>query len=102
MSIWEISLLTAKERLHLGKAVDLWIEQALSLPGLSVLPLEPKLIFDAHRLPGDFHPDPADRLIVATARHHDLTLITDDCKILDYGTRGYVRARASSDKELIP
>jgi len=35
-------------------------------------------------------------------RHHDLTLITNDCKILDYGTRGYVRARASSDKELIP
>ncbi len=95
MSIWEISLLTAKGRTHLSQPVELWMEKALALPGLKVLPLEPALIFDAHRLPGDFHADPADRLIVATARYHELTLITDDRKILDYGAQGYLRARAS-------
>ena len=102
MSIWEISLLTAKGRIHLGMPVDAWVEKALTLPALKVMPLEPALIFDAHRLPGDFHADPADRLIVATARHHELTLITDDWKILDYGAQGYLRARASHDKELMP
>ncbi len=101
MSIWEISMLAAKGRLHLGMPIDEWMEQALTLPGLRVLPLEPKLIIDAHRLPAGFHADPADCLIVATARHLGLILITDDGKILNYGGQGYLRAFASGDKALL-
>ena len=101
MTAWEISQLEALGRIHLGAPIDEWMEKALALPGLQCLQLEPALIFDAHRLPGDFHRDPIDRLLVATARHHDLTLLTEDRKILDYTRQGYMRARSSSDKELL-
>ncbi len=101
MSIWEISLLEAAGRIHLGMSIDEWLEKALALPGLTCLPLETPLILDAHRLPGNFHKDPADRLLTATARHHDFTLITEDSKILDYARQGYVRACSSSDKKLL-
>jgi len=99
MTLWEISLLDSKGRIHLGTPAAKWLDNALALPNLKVLPLELPVILDAHRLPGSFHPDPADRLIIATARHHGLTLITDDRKILDYGAQGYLRARASTDME---
>ncbi len=46
--------------------------------------LTPEIAIDAANLPGSFHPDPADRLIVATARAHGATLLTTDAKILAY------------------
>ncbi|HEC18007.1 MAG TPA: PIN domain-containing protein [Gammaproteobacteria bacterium] len=101
MTVWEISQLDALGRIYLGAPIDELMEKALALPALQCLQLAPALIFDAHRLPGDFHRDPIDRLLVATARHHGLTLITEDCKILDSARQGYVRARSSSDKELL-
>ncbi len=101
MSVWETSMLETTGRICLGNPVNEWMEMALALPGLTCLPLEVPHILDAHRLPGSFHKDPADRLLVATARHHDLTLITEDRKILDYAQQGYVRASASSDKGLL-
>ncbi len=100
MSIWEISLLESKGQLRLGSRVEHWVEQALALPGLHVMPLEVGVILDAHRLPGHFHADPADRLIVATARHHGLALITEDRKILDYARQGHLCAHTTADKEL--
>ncbi len=101
MSIWEISLLEAAGRIRLSMPIDEWLEKALALPGLTCLPLETPLILDAHRLPENFHKDPADRIQVATARHFNLTLITEDRKILDYARQGYVQACSSSDKELL-
>ncbi len=101
MTVWEISQLDALGRIHLGAPIDEWMEKALALPGLQCLQLEPAVIFDAHRLPGDFHRDPVDRLLVATARHHGLTLITEDRKILDYARQGYVRACSSDNKGLL-
>ena len=101
MSIWEISMLESRGQIRLGNPIEHWMEQALALPGLRVLPLEPGLIFDAHRLPGQLHADPADRLIVATARRHGLALVTEDRKILDYARQGYLRAHATGDRELI-
>ncbi len=100
MSIWEISMLEAASRIHLGIPVNEWMEIALALPGLTCLPLETPLILDAHRLPGDFHKDPADRLLVATARHFNLTFVTEDRKILDYAQQGYVQAYSSNAQEL--
>ena len=101
MTLWEISLLESKRRIHLGTSAAKWLDDALALPNLKVLPLELPVILDAHRLPGSFHPDPVDRLIVATARHYNLTLITDDRKLLDYAEQGYLRAHASGDEALL-
>jgi PIN domain nuclease of toxin-antitoxin system len=53
-------------------------------------PIEPAIAIDSVRLPGEFHPDPADRIIVATARFHHATLLTADQAILAYGRKGHV------------
>lgn len=91
ITVWEIALLAEKGRLHLGREVGSWIKEALVLPGIKLAPVEPEIAVDSVRLPGSFHADPADRLIVATARHWDTPLLTADDAILGYGARGHVR-----------
>lgn len=88
---WEISMLAERKRISLNLDTLSWIEAALAEPGISLLPLEPAIAVDAGRLPGNIHGDPADRTIVATARHHDMPLLTGDQRILDYGAAGHVR-----------
>ena len=90
--LWEIAMLVSKGRLALGRDLNLWIDDVLSLPGLQLAELLPKISLDAVSLPGQFHPDPADRMIVATARHHQATLLTADRQILDYAAQGYLIA----------
>ena len=87
---WKIALLAEKGRLHLGREVGSWIKTALALPGIRLAPVEPEIAVDSVRLPSSFHPDPADRLIVATARHWGVPLLTADDAVLDYGARGHV------------
>ncbi len=77
------------------------MQASLALPGLKVIELELPIILDAHRLPGEFHKDPADQILVATARHHGITFITEDKKILDYARQGYVLACSSAETELL-
>ena len=91
ITAWEIALLAEKGRLHLAREVGSWIKTALALPGIKFAPVEPEIAVDSVRLPGSFHADPADRLIVATARHWGVPLLTADDAILDYGARGHVR-----------
>ena len=66
---WEIILLAERGRLRLGREVGVWIEAALALPGINLVPIGPTIAIDSVRLPGNFHADPADRFIVSTARH---------------------------------
>ena len=89
---WEIALLVAKGRLRLGREVGAWLEAALALPGIVLAPIEPAIAVDSTRLPGDFHADPADRLVVATSRHRGVPLLTADRAVLDYAASGHVRA----------
>lgn len=92
---WEIAMLVQKGRLALGDEVGRWVDSALSLPGLQLAPLEPSIAVDSVRLPGEFHADPADRIIVATARFHRVPLLTADQAILSYGARGHLQALAA-------
>lgn len=85
-------MLVAKGRLHLNLEVGIWLDRALSLPGVDLLPIEPAIAVDSVRLPGVFHADPADRLIVATARHWPATLMTADRAILQYADAGHLEA----------
>ena len=89
---WEIALLVERRRLRLGREVGEWIAEALSLPGVTLIPIEPAIAIDSVRLPGRFHADPADRFIVATARHLKAPLLTADRKILAYSAAGHVKA----------
>lgn len=92
ISVWEVALLESKGRLRLPMSVEAWIREALSPPTLRLLELDaPQVVIDSCNLPGQFHADPADRLLVASARHLDAQLVTHDQKIIDYGKAGYVQ-----------
>src|ERR1700761_2709884 len=81
---WEVSMLADKGRLQLGMPTARWITEALSIPGITLFPLEPSIAVAAGELSGGIHGDPADRLIVATARHLSCPIATADRAILDY------------------
>lgn len=72
------------ERLVLPCPTLEWLNQALSYPGVRLLELSPEIAADSTQLPGEFHKDPADQIIVATARIHGFPLLTADRKILAY------------------
>ena len=84
ISCWEVAKLVELERLSLPCPVLDWIEQAVAYPGIRLIELSPRICVESSRLPGAFHRDPADQIIVATARVLDFPLVTVDAKILKY------------------
>jgi len=86
---WEIALLVSKGRLRLGADVMQWIREALTKPGVQLAPLEPEIAVASTRLPFEMHPDPADRILVATARHLGATLVTADGALLGFARQGH-------------
>lgn len=84
ISPWEVAVLVEKKRLVLAMEVSVWVEQALDERGLSLYPLSPAVAVASTRLPGAFHQDPADRIVVATARELGAVLLTKDERILAY------------------
>ena len=66
------------------------VERALGAPGTKLVELSPAIALESSHLPGTLHGDPADRMIVATARRYDALLVTRDQKLLDYGRCGFV------------
>ena len=84
ISCWEVAKLVEYGRLRLDCSLEEWMEQAVAYPGITLLPLTPQIAIESTKLPGTFHRDPADQIIVATARVHDLPLLTVDRLILDY------------------
>ena len=95
ISLWEIALLASQGRIVLGKSIGLWLEEALADPGPVIDALTPQVAIESYALPEVFHRDPADRLIVATARVASATLMTRDRRILDYAARGHLAAVAA-------
>ena len=84
ISIWEFAMMVVKGRINVKIDPKLWLDNAIKNSGLKVIDLSPEIALESCNLPGDFHKDPADQIIVATARIHSLTLLTKDRKILDY------------------
>jgi len=84
ISCWEIAKLVEYGRLELPSSLEEWFEQALNYPGVQLLALTPEIAIESTRLPGEFHRDPADQMIVATARIYGCSLVTSDEKILNY------------------
>ncbi len=95
ISVWEVAMLESKGRIVLAMPCARWVEAALTAPGLDLSPLTPEVAVESVYLPGDFHDDPADRMIVATTRLADATVATRDRRILDYATLGHVKALAA-------
>jgi len=84
ISAWEIAKLVEYNRLELPCPVHEWFREALDYPGIHLIDLTPEIAIESTKLPGELHRDPADQIIVATARLYDSPLITSDSKILKY------------------
>ena len=92
ISPWEVAMLVSKGRLTLNRDVGEWIASAVSLPGIRLEPIRPEIAVASTRLSGNLNADPADRLIVATARYLSAVLVTDDANLLDYAASGHLKA----------
>ena len=84
ISAWELAMLVAKGRLALSMDVAEWLSHVGSIDAVSFIPVDNELAVKSTELPGEFHKDPADRLIVATARKFAAPLVTADEKIRAY------------------
>lgn len=84
ISCWEIAKLVELGRLVLPLPVEMWLQKALAEPGIRLLPLTPRIAVESTRLPQPFHRDPADQIIVATARIYSCPLVTVDSRIRAY------------------
>jgi PIN domain nuclease of toxin-antitoxin system len=84
ISCWEVAKLVEKGKLRFNMPVRQWIEGALMLPGVQLEGLSPDICVESTELPGSFHGDPADQIIVATARVLGAEVVTSDRQIRDY------------------
>ncbi len=83
-SCWEVAKLVEVGKLSLPMSVDQWIADALVPSWVELLPLTTEIVIESTRLPTPFHKDPADQIIVATARQLNCPLVTCDKQIRDY------------------
>ena len=91
ISVWEIALLEAARRIELSIDVRAWVGRALAFPGVRLQGLSPSIAIESTRLPGPLHRDPADRILIATARLLGAALVTCDERILAYAKKGHVK-----------
>jgi len=84
ISPWEVSKKESIGKLKLTIPVRQWLVSAVREPFIKLMNLSVEVAHECNHLPGEFHRDPADQIIVATARLHSLTLITADRRILAY------------------
>lgn len=84
ISIWETALLVKKRRLNLPVTVHRWVEEALLLPGVRLLPFTPDIAIESVQLSDSLNKDPSDRILVATARIEGLRLMSRDKDILRF------------------
>lgn len=90
ISVLEIARLLSDGKYDLGIPVDRFVAEALEDDGFRLLDLSVSILIESTRLPGPIHRDPSDRILVATARQHSLTLVTRDKDLLEYGRRGHL------------
>jgi len=84
ISAWEISMLIQKGKLVLSMDLDIWLSKVAEIVCVRFMPVDTMIGVKSTLLPGDFHKDPADRIIVATAREFAAPLVTADEKIINY------------------
>jgi PIN domain nuclease of toxin-antitoxin system len=84
ISPWEFSKLLEKKKIGISCDPEDWINSALDMPKFRLIPLSPVLAYRSTVLPQPFHSDPADQIIVATAREENATILTKDERILTY------------------
>lgn len=91
---WERAMLSAKGKLSSPLTPKAWFDRLADRPEIEVVALTSDILINSCFLPGSVHKDPADRILIATARALDLTIVTRDEAILAYAKLGHVRALA--------
>lgn len=94
ITAWEVGLLVSRNRLSLIARPELWFQRLLAIPGIQLTDLSPEIMIASSFLPGEPPRDPADRILLATARDLGATLVTRDGLLLKYGKDGHVSAIA--------
>ena len=94
MSAWEIGMLIGKGRLPTTKEAIGWFQDFVARSRVEIMPASAEVLIASSFLPQPIHNDPIDRILIATAREHDLTIITRDRAILSYGVAGHVKVLA--------
>jgi PIN domain nuclease of toxin-antitoxin system len=90
ITAWEVGQLVSRNRLNLLATPRGWFQRLLAIPGMRLADLSPDILIAASFLPGTPPRDPADRIILATARDLGATLVTRDRALLAYGDEGNV------------
>jgi PIN domain nuclease of toxin-antitoxin system len=94
ITAWEIGMLASRDRLKLLITPQRWFARLFEAGGVKLSEMPPDLLIAASFLPGTPPRDPADRIIIATARDHGCTLITRDRLLLEYAEQGHVSVLA--------
>ncbi len=85
-------MLVGKGRLNLDRHPLAWMERILSNPRVTLAPIDPRVAVEAGLLPRSIHSDPADRLLIATAKAFGCPMLTPDRKLLTYAEEGHLQA----------
>ncbi len=94
ISAWEIGLLVCRNKLDFGQPPLVWFADFVERFRINVIDLTPEIAINSSYLPGKFHGDPADRMLVATAMTHAAVIVTADRNIVSYGAQGFVQVIA--------
>lgn len=92
ISLWEIALKSSRGKLLLDLPLRAWLKRSIQLTGVHLAEITADVACGCAELPADFHGDPADRLIAATARVEGMTLLTHDKALLSLAKKGYFKA----------
>jgi len=84
ISVWEFCKLVEKGKLEISVDTHFWVNEALKMKNLKTIRITPEIACQSTFLPKPFHSDPADQIIVATARATGATLLSKDEKIINY------------------
>jgi PIN domain nuclease of toxin-antitoxin system len=84
ISVWEVAKKVEKKQLVLDRPLDQWLDQAVARPGLGQWELTRSILVQSCELPQPFHGDPADQILVATARQRGAVLVTRDLQLRRY------------------
>ncbi len=90
ITAWEVGLLGRKGRFRSPLSPQRWFEVLRALPGITLCELSAEILMQSSFLPGDFHKDPADRIIAATARELGYAVVTRDRAMIAYGAKGHL------------
>lgn len=84
ISLWEVAKKVENQHLVLDRPLDQWLDEAMTVTALGVWELTRPILVHSCNLPKPFHGDPADQILVATARHHGAAVVTKDHRIRRY------------------